>query len=85
MIFRAWKLLCCGGMCLFFFHKIICMVYIHYDFPSLMRNLLTFEWERDDSAHVDTIMPFFVLSINEFLSDSRSADFLYVCKKPTDF
>lgn len=45
------------------------MVYIHYDFPSLMRNLLTFEWERDDSAHVDTIMPFFVLSINEFISD----------------
>lgn len=50
-----------------------------------MKNLLTFEWERDDSAHVETIMPFFVLSINEFLSDSQSADFLYVCKKPTDF
>lgn len=73
-------------MFIFFFTKLYVIVWcIHYDFPSLMRNLLTFEWERDDSAHVDTIMPFFVLSINEFLSDSRSADFLYVCKKPTDF
>lgn len=73
-------------MFIFFFTKLYVIVWcIHYDFPSLIRNLLTFEWERDGSAHVHTIMPFFVLSINEFLSDGRSADFLYVCKKPTDF
>lgn len=56
---------------IFFFTKlyVLCTWCIYYNFPLLMRNLLTFEWERDGSAHVDTIMPFFVLSINEFISD----------------
>lgn len=85
MIFRVWKLFCCGGMCLFFFYKIICMVYIYYDFLLLMRNLLIFEWERDDFVYVDIIMLFFVLSINEFLFDSWLVDFFYVCKKLIDF
>lgn len=69
MIFRVWKLFCCGGMCLFFFIKLYVWC-IYYNFLSLMKNLLIFEWERDDFVYVEIIMLFFVLSINEFLFDS---------------
>lgn len=50
-----------------------------------MRNLLTFEWERDGSAHVDTIMPFFVLSINEFISDDTGSQKGRILKKVAIF
>lgn len=73
-------------MFIFFFIKLYVIVWcIYYDFLSLIRNLLIFEWERDGFVYVYTIMLFFVLSINEFLFDGRSVDFFYVCKKLIDF
>lgn len=69
---------------IFFFIKLYVWC-IYYNFLLLMKNLLIFEWERDGFVYVDIIMLFFVLSINEFLFDSRSVDFFYVCKKLIDF
>lgn len=88
VIFRAWKLLSCGGMCLFLL-RIYQMYGVYYNFSSLMRNLLTFEWEtpKEMTLHmlILCIISIFCFSINEFLSGRWSADFLYVYKKPTDF
>lgn len=65
VIFRAWKLLSCGGMCLFLL-RIYHMYGVYYNFSSLMRNLLTFEWEtpKEMTLHmlILCIIPYFVLA-----------------------
>lgn len=52
---------------------------VYYNFSSLMRNLLTFEWEtpKEMTLHmlILCIISIFCFSINEFLSGRWSADF----------